>query len=142
MLVNKITYGYVTQQYDTEAEKWIAQTFDADGGTVEYEDTAENFVDPIEPSLPFDMVQPQNMGTAGDLEFDPEQSNYAVLEQTLKALQKGADTDELIYALQTFLKPKHKIVSRMDELRNRARGGDDAAASELITELAKMNDGR
>ena len=64
MIINKITSGYVVQEYDTEIEQFAFQTFYAgDETNIEYED-GSNVIDPsfcsIEKEyLPFDMVQPK-----------------------------------------------------------------------------------
>ena len=73
MLINKITTGFVIQQWDTEKHQWVSQEFVA-GDECVYENRAgetENdkgepyqdmLVDPAdgaEPYLPYDMVQPQ-----------------------------------------------------------------------------------
>ena len=63
MFVRKITTGFVTQLFDTETGKWVAQDFTC-GDECTYEDNMGNTVDPSEvlptpePYLPFDMVQP------------------------------------------------------------------------------------
>ncbi len=72
MIINKITTGFVVQQYDTELQTWISQEFIA-GEDVQYEyadllseypnqDPAEMMNesnDGTEPYLPFEMVQPE-----------------------------------------------------------------------------------
>lgn len=72
MIINKITAGFVIQQWDTEKKAWVGQEFvcDADG-EFEY-DVSQNDIDDAqdpadaanesnggeEPYLNFDMVQP------------------------------------------------------------------------------------
>ena len=71
MIYNKITTGFVIQQFDTEKNKYVSQYFIA-GDQVDYEDSQGNSLDlnelgdkgfgpksEVEPYLPFDMVQPQ-----------------------------------------------------------------------------------
>jgi hypothetical protein len=71
MIINKITTGFVIQQFDTETQKYIGQSFIAsddvqyenlDGEPLDYEGMAEDNFGPCapngEPYLPFDMVQP------------------------------------------------------------------------------------
>jgi len=70
MKINKITTGFVIQTFDTETKKYTAQEFVA-GDHVEYETLDGSSIDPVEvgmqtveglePYLPFDMVQPQDM---------------------------------------------------------------------------------
>ena len=71
MIIKKVTTGYVTQQYDTEAKQWLSQEFIA-GDEVDWEDENGNPTDPPEDFeddkgwssvdvgsyLPFNMVQP------------------------------------------------------------------------------------
>ena len=63
MIINKITTGFVTQQFDTELGKFVSQSFVA--GECDYETAEGDPVDPSEampspePYLPFDMVQPK-----------------------------------------------------------------------------------
>lgn len=71
MLIDKTTSGFVIQTIDTETKKYTSQSFVA-GDDVDYEVDGEP-VDPqltviveqdgvmVEPYLPFDMVQPQDM---------------------------------------------------------------------------------
>ena len=59
MIINKITTGFVIQQYDTDLKTWISQEFV--GGEVQYEDwDGEEIFKFDEPKtdLPFDMIQP------------------------------------------------------------------------------------
>jgi hypothetical protein len=60
MIVNKITTGYVLQQYDTEKGEWICQEFVAgdpviieniDGEVVDCDEIKDKY-------LPFTMLQP------------------------------------------------------------------------------------
>ena len=61
MIVKKITYGFVVQEFDEETEKFVSQEFVA-GDQVEHEDEDGNQVDDLTassiPYLEFDMVQP------------------------------------------------------------------------------------
>jgi hypothetical protein len=66
MIIRKITEGYVTQEWDTEKQKWTRQTFTAgtvcdyereDGNTVDHREMTGP--DKDEPYLPYDMVQPE-----------------------------------------------------------------------------------
>jgi len=64
MKINKITTGFVIQQFDTDLGRYVSQNFTA-GDPVEYETPEGEPVDPSmmegldgEPYLPFDMVQP------------------------------------------------------------------------------------
>lgn len=64
MIVNKITNGYVIQQFDTDTQKFISQEFIA-GDDHTYESEDGDFVDPktmqidgTEPYMPFEMLQP------------------------------------------------------------------------------------
>ena len=64
MIINKITNGYVVQQFDTELGKYINQEFIA-GDPVEYEQPNFDEVPDEELELikshylPFNMVQPE-----------------------------------------------------------------------------------
>ena len=58
MIITKTTFGWVSQQYDTKTRKFVHQEFIA-GDQVEYEDENNEKVEPIEPYLPFEMVQPK-----------------------------------------------------------------------------------
>lgn len=71
MIINKIVYGFVVQQFDTKQNKWTNQEFVTDGdSTFEYEDlTDEGDIDYTQdpadvlddinpPDLNLDMVQP------------------------------------------------------------------------------------
>lgn len=78
MLINKITEGYVVQTYDTEAKRYISQSFTAKPAQVSYEDGTSAEAEPpsnaemadfnfgpyakAEPHLPFTMVQPVKPG--------------------------------------------------------------------------------
>ena len=71
MIINKITTGFVIQQWDTKKKAWVSQEFTA-GDQCDYEnvygDTSteggDSFQDLLvdkdgnEPYLPFDMVNP------------------------------------------------------------------------------------
>jgi hypothetical protein len=63
MIINKITTGFVVQQYDTDLQTWISQEFVA-GDQCDYENEdgdpvpSDEMGDP-EPYLPFEMVQPE-----------------------------------------------------------------------------------
>jgi hypothetical protein len=72
MKINKITTGFVIQQYDTTKKRYVSQSFVAsskvdyeneDGKTLYGEEMADKFgFGPWaekEPYLPFDMVQPK-----------------------------------------------------------------------------------
>lgn len=65
MIINKITVGFVVQQYDTELKKFVGQSFSAadevtwenpSGITMEAPETDSG--NNPEPYLNFDMVQP------------------------------------------------------------------------------------
>jgi hypothetical protein len=71
MIYQKITPGFVVQQFDTAQNKYVSQEFVA-GSDVDYEDLQGNPLDldklgddgfgplsEIEPYLPFDMKQPE-----------------------------------------------------------------------------------
>ena len=58
MIVNKITTGFVTQQFDTETRKFISQSFTA-ADSSDFEDEAGNDADEFSEYLNFDMVQPK-----------------------------------------------------------------------------------
>lgn len=71
MKINKITYGFVTQVFDTEKKAFVSQSFEA-GSQVDYENELGESMDPEvmeeynfgpyakqEPYLPFDMVSPE-----------------------------------------------------------------------------------
>src|SRR5213592_1928093 len=74
MLINKITTGFVVQEFDTDKGEYVSQEFVA-GNPVEYEDKVGNPVDSslmqsedgTEPYLPFDMQQPQHETTLAEL---------------------------------------------------------------------------
>ena len=74
MLINKITTGFVVQQFDTDKGKYVSQEFVA-GNLVEYEDKSGNAVDSslmqsedgTKPYLPFDMQQPQHKRSLDEL---------------------------------------------------------------------------
>lgn len=57
MLINKITTGFVVQQYDTEQGRFISQEFVA-GNEVEYECDGAPLEGDIDDYLAFEMVQP------------------------------------------------------------------------------------
>jgi len=73
MIINKITTGFVVQQFDTKQNKWIHQEFIAsDDCEIEYADMSQEDVDDgvdpadvlgdINPSdLNLDMVQPHEL---------------------------------------------------------------------------------
>ncbi len=69
MKINRITYGFVVQQFDTEQNKWVNQHFIGDYTEHEYNDHDEpgvnDHIDPINaleecnpPVLNMDMIQP------------------------------------------------------------------------------------
>ena len=72
MRINKTTYGFVIQTWDTELNRWIAQEFVA-GDQTEYEEAdTERTLDPVdiwpdkpEPYLPFHMKQPDDVAGCG-----------------------------------------------------------------------------
>ena len=72
MRINKTTYGFVIQTWDTELNRWIAQEFVA-GDQTEYEeadtertlDPADIWSDGPEPYLPFEMKQPDDVAGGG-----------------------------------------------------------------------------
>ena len=74
MRINKITTGFVVQEFDIDKGKYVSQEFVA-GNPVEYEDKSGNPVDSslmqsedgTEPYLPFDMQQPQQERTLHEL---------------------------------------------------------------------------
>lgn len=76
------------------------------------------------------------------LNFHGGESNYYVLEQVLKALKKGVDTDEIIQKTDEFLKPKRKISNELDKLTTKATQGDKKAALEIISKMTEMKDGK
>ena len=59
MIINKITIGFVVQQYDTEAKKFINQTFTA-SDDVSWETPGGNYIEepPEAPNMPLEMVHP------------------------------------------------------------------------------------
>jgi hypothetical protein len=59
MIVNKITTGYVIQEYDTVKKRFISQEFIA-GDQVDFEaaDLSESNVEPFDAYFPFEMKQP------------------------------------------------------------------------------------
>ena len=70
MIINKITYGFVVQQWDTEKKQWVGQDFVA-GDVAEFEDETGDMIDDAEmeeieskPALSFKMVQPENEAKA------------------------------------------------------------------------------
>lgn len=58
MIINKITVGYVVQQFDTEKNEFISQEFVA-GDSVDFEKPDGTPTDSIDNYLSFDMVQPK-----------------------------------------------------------------------------------
>ena len=75
MRINKTTYGFVTQTWDTVLNRWIDQGFVA-GDQTEYEEAATDRIlapadiwpDGPEPYLPFHMKQPDDVsGGSGSL---------------------------------------------------------------------------
>ena len=61
MIINKITTGFVIQEYDTELRKFISQEFIA-GDESDYEDLNGNSMEGLMsdfPYLPFEMIQPK-----------------------------------------------------------------------------------
>ena len=57
MLIKKVTTGWVTQVYDTEAKRFVSQEFQA-GEQVDWESMNGAPVEAINEYLNFDMVQP------------------------------------------------------------------------------------
>lgn len=65
MIINKITLGWVWQSFDTDTKQYTEQRFVA-GDDVAYEENDGNIApsiseaidNPVEPYLPFEMVQP------------------------------------------------------------------------------------
>jgi hypothetical protein len=57
MIVNKITNGFVVQQFDTETRRFIGQEFIADD-EVTFEDEYGERVKPFDENLAFEMKQP------------------------------------------------------------------------------------
>ena len=68
MRINKITYGFVIQTWDTDQRQWVKQAFVAADQT-EYEHAgSDRILDPVdiwpespEPHLPFLMTQPDEI---------------------------------------------------------------------------------
>lgn len=58
MIIQKITYGFVVQNYDTETEKFIDQSFVADDGETWEDEDCEEIEDPPDAYLNFEMIQP------------------------------------------------------------------------------------
>lgn len=60
-MIRKITYGWVSQNWNESTGQWESQEFVA-GDQVEYENEMGDSVDPPdnETYLPFDMVQPNS----------------------------------------------------------------------------------
>lgn len=59
MILNKITTGFVVQQYDTETKKFVSQEFIA-GDEVVWEESGEQVDSPENnPYLYFHMIQPE-----------------------------------------------------------------------------------
>ena len=71
MRINKITYGFVIQTWDTDLKKWIGQEFVA-GDQTEFEHAgSDRILDPVdiwpespEPYLPFLMTEPDEIKKA------------------------------------------------------------------------------
>lgn len=57
MIVNKITNGFVIQQFDTETRQFIGQEFIA-GDEVTFEDEDGESVESFDEYLPYEMKQP------------------------------------------------------------------------------------
>ena len=57
MIVNKVTTGFVIQEFDTETRQFTHQTFIA-GDEVDYEDASGQPIEPFDEYLPFEMEQP------------------------------------------------------------------------------------
>ena len=68
--VNKITTGYVIQEFDSDTGKCLNQTFIA-GDSVDWEDDCGHPIDePAKSSyFPLDMIQPENH-EPDDIEYD------------------------------------------------------------------------
>jgi hypothetical protein len=58
MIINKITVGFVIQEFNTETRKFVGQRFMA-GDVVDYETKEGERVFGFSEYLPFDMVQPK-----------------------------------------------------------------------------------
>lgn len=104
MRINKTTYGFVIQTWDTELNRWIDQQFVA-GDQTEYEEAAtDRTLDPAdiwrngpEPYLPFHMKQPDEVSVGdgsfyvleimGDLEPQLHGPYATEEEQNRKAVQ-------------------------------------------------------
>lgn len=56
--MQKITVGYVVQEFCPKTRQYVGQEFIA-GDEVSYENESGEFVDGWDEYLPFDMVQPQ-----------------------------------------------------------------------------------
>lgn len=67
MIIDKITIGFVTQSYDTDLQRWVAQAFtcgdesdyEVNGDGINVTDFTDRVVGGYEPYLPFDMEQPE-----------------------------------------------------------------------------------
>lgn len=75
MIINKITIGFVIQQFDTEQGKFTSQHFVA-GDEVSYEDglgnEAQDEMPTPEPYLPFEMKQPEDINSCNPIPFQQE----------------------------------------------------------------------
>lgn len=60
MIVNKVTTGFVIQQFDTETRQFVSQEFVA-GDQVDFEDEMGDAVESFPECLAFHMVPPQFM---------------------------------------------------------------------------------
>jgi hypothetical protein len=66
MIIQKITIGFVIQEFDTDTQQWVNQDFiasdqcdyEVDGDPINLQDFVDRVVGKKEPYLPFDMVQP------------------------------------------------------------------------------------
>lgn len=64
MIVNKITTGFVIQQFDTETRQFVGQEFIA-GGEVDFEDENGQPIEAFDEYLPFEMKQPSELVARG-----------------------------------------------------------------------------
>ena len=56
-IINKITHGFVVQQFDSDTCKFVHQEFIA-GDEIEFEDVQGNTIEAFPEYLEFDMIQP------------------------------------------------------------------------------------
>lgn len=60
MIINKITVGYVTQQFDTKTKRFVSQAFIAGDGVSWETEGGESTEEPEDAGyLPLDMKQPE-----------------------------------------------------------------------------------